>query len=185
MALAVPLLLSAGTFLTSATGVAATIGAGVALDAFGQYQEGQAQSQAARYQQRVAKNNAALASQNAEQELFRAQINQQRQDWDAQREIADIVSSQAGTGLSTASGSKFALIKSLSDVSRIDAANIRNEGNVAADNLKQQRGAFLQEANMYASEASNAKAAAGLGILKSFVGGAQSYNQARVTGLIT
>jgi hypothetical protein len=176
---------AAAEWLTSSTGVATTLAASTGLEAYGAYQQGQAEAQAAAYQRRVAKNNAAIAGQNAEQELFRAQITQQRQDWDAQQQIADIVSDQSGTGLSSASGSKFLLIKSLSDIARVDAANIRNEGEVTATNLKQQKVGFQQEADFYGSAESNARRSAGIGILRSFLGGAQAYNQLRVQGLIT
>jgi hypothetical protein len=182
---AAPAIASAGAFLTSTAGTTALIAGSTALSAYGAYQQGQAEADTAAYQRRVAKNNAALADQNAEQELFRSQIAQQRQDWDASQQIADVVADQSGTGLSGLSGSKFSLIRSLSDVARLDAANVRNEGVVNATNLKQQAFGYRQEAQFYKAAGSNARRAGTLGVLKSFLGGAQSYNTTRAQGLIT
>ena len=156
------------TFALVATGV------GAASSAYGAYEQGQAESQAASYQAQVARNNQIVAQQNAQMAL---QTGQQQEA--AKREqTAQMISTQramvAGSGIDPNSGSSKRIQGDTAALGALDASTIRNNAARTAYGYQTQGMDFAAQAGLLQSESSSAASAGELSAFGSIVGGAAS-----------
>ena len=146
MAFAIPAGIS--TFLTIA-GTAAAVGGAIISTS--------AALQANKYQQQVASRQAAQMEENARRAGFAAQVQQEDQDRAARALIGEQIAAQSASGLKLGGKSQMLTRKSARELSRLDALNIRQAGDVEVYNyrmmaqdkfdelkfLKQQSGSIL------------------------------------------
>lgn len=141
MAFVAPLLPALGSFFGSASGILATAGAGLgAVTAISQ----------GNYQAAVAKQNAAIATANAERESMAGQTESMRMSQENAGRVASLTASQSASGLSLESGG-FRGGRALE--TRIGAMETRDTARAGAD----QSQASLQQAANFRGEARNAR----------------------------
>lgn len=141
----------------AAVGIALTAGAAV-LGGIQQYNM-------AKFQEELANRNAQIAQDNAARAIQRSQVEQQDQDMITLAFLGEQEAIQAASGLG---GRSQALArKSAAELGRRDALNVRQAGEIEAYN-------FQTQAMNFQAEASQARSAAGFGLLSGFMGAAQS-----------
>jgi len=158
---------SLSTAATVAGGVTAAAGAGVA--AVGSYN-------AYSYKAAVAKNNAAIARENATYSLTSGDIQARNQGLKDRFQLANILTKQSGAGLDVNTGSALATRESQG------WANIKNQEMIRANAQRKAYGYGIEEQNALAesradkSAGTNALVAGGLNVLGSLVGTAGSVS---------
>lgn len=141
MAFVAPLAASVGSFLGSATGIMTAASTGlsvVSAISAGQYQAG------------VAKNNAAIAEQNARAEAAAMQERQARSDREYAALLGEQTATQAASGLNVMGRSQL----QTGDVTQRVARQAAHDINTAGTNTARR---FLQDAANFRAEASQAK----------------------------
>lgn len=125
------------------TGLAGSVVSGV-----GQYQQGQAASESAKYNSQVAQNNATIASQNAVWAGQEGEVNAAAKEQQTRATLGSIKAAQGANGVDVNSGSNLDVRSSAEQLGELDAINIR--ANAA------------RTAYGYTSQASNQEAQSGL-----------------------
>ncbi len=149
-------------------------GLGAGISALGQIQQGQAASDAAKYQAQVDRNNAISAHYAARDSAERGQAEEQAQ----RRKTADAMgrarASFAARGIESNFGSPLDVMGDISQYGELDALTIR--GNADREYLKydQQRQNFNSSASFNDMKAANAKTAGFLGAAGSLLSGGQT-----------
>lgn len=139
---------------------------GAAVGAVGDFSQGQ-------YQSQVAKNNAAIAKQNAAATFNAAQTEQIRSDREYAQQEGELIAEQSASGLNLMGRTSTAVRAGLHDVGRQAATDIYRQG--ASDSRK-----YLQQAANFKAESKSLKIKSyldlGGGLLKSasLAGGAKS-----------
>jgi hypothetical protein len=98
---------------------------GLALSAWGGYQEGKAQEDAAKYSAAVDRNNATLKDQQAEQVSKIGAIEEERHRRKVQQAIGGQRAALAANGLDLSSGTPLDLVTETAALGEEDALNIR------------------------------------------------------------
>jgi hypothetical protein len=143
MAFIPPLLASAGTFLGSAAGISTALAAAAtAVTVASSVQQGH-------YQAAVAKNNALIAEQNAAKASEAAQQEAQRRGMESGALLAQQLAMQAASGIDVGSKSFLQTRQLTQRVGAQEQKDIAGQGSSAARRL-------LQDAANYRSEASAA-----------------------------
>lgn len=150
--------LSAGSVLS---------GIGTAVSVVGSVLGGVAANQAGQYQAAVAENNAAIAEQNMESASTAAQQQQLQSDNEIAAFIGSQEAQQSASGLSTTGRSQLLTRRSAARIGRLDAQNIRRQGEAEARN-------FAQQAADFRGEAGQAKRAGQFGLVKGILGAGSS-----------
>ncbi len=117
--------------------------AAVPLAIAGSAVQGLASFQQSSYQAQVAKNNAKIASQNADRASYASQIEQMRNDRESASQGAAVLASQAASGLDVLGASQLA---SRTNVARVRAEgdiDIRQKGLFEVRNFQQQQANYL------------------------------------------
>ena len=109
--------------------------------------------QQAKFQAQIAKRSAEISELNAERAVERSQIEAQDQDRLAAAVIGDVISKQAGSGLSLRSGSFTKKRASLRQLARLDTLRIRQAGDIEAFNFLQEAAGFKAEAKAFKRKA--------------------------------
>lgn len=159
-------------FLAAAAPLIGTIGTliGGGLSAYGMIQSGNAQAQAASYQAQVADHNAKIADDNARRAIERSQIAQQNQDQLTRAQLGTQEALQGASGLSMGGGSQILTRKSAAQLGRLDALNVRQEGEIERYNFQTQAENQRSEAGLSRMRGENAKTAGYLGAFSSLIG---------------
>lgn len=98
------------------------------------------------YQAQVAKNNAKIASQNADRASYASQIDQMRSDRQYQQQTSSVIASQAASGLDVLGATQGAVRQNLARVRSESAFDIRQKGLFDVQNFQQQQANFLGQA---------------------------------------
>lgn len=140
----------------------------------GQIQQGQAQADAARYQEQVDRNNAIMAQQNAQDARRRGDQAAEEQ----QRKTAAIEGRQraaiAANGIELTSGSPVDVLADTATFGELDRQTVLNNSEREARGYEAQKLNFTSSAGLNRMKADNASAAGSLGALSSLVNGAGS-----------
>lgn len=186
MAFVVPALAAVGTMVGASAATAASTGAIVASTALSvgsTLVSGIAAFQQNRMQAKLAKQQAEIAQENAKRARFRSQVEQQDQDILARAVLGELASSQAASGLDFASGSFASRRKAAQILARKDSLNIRQGGELEAQN-------FEQQALDARFEAKQAKRAGTFSLLStafdtgsSLISGASKINKIKAAGI--
>lgn len=159
-----------------AWGALAATAAGAGVSAYGAYQTGQAQSQAAQYQAGVARNNQVVADYNAKLALASGQNMEAAKREQTQQVIAQQRAVVGGSGLDPNSGSSLRLQTDVAQLGELDAATIRSNAVQAAYGYKTQGMSFGAQAALESSQAGYATRGGQLGAFTSLVGGASGVS---------
>ena len=137
--------------------------------------------QQAKFQAQIAKRSAEISELNAERAVERSQIEAQDQDRLAAAVIGDLISKQAGSGISLRSGSSVRGRDSLRQLARLDTLRIRQAGDIEAFNFLQEAVGLKAEAKAFKRKA---KFTAIAGVLKgiSTIGGSSLVSGAATSG---
>lgn len=149
------------TFLPIALAVGAT-----AIQGFSQFQQSQ-------YQSAVAKNNAKIASQNADRASYASQINQMRSDREYEAQQSSVLASQAASGLDVLGTTQRAVRANVDRVRGEQAVDIRNQGLFDVRNFQQEQANYLGEARAQKTAAWMGLAATAFSIGSQVVGSSQ------------
>ena len=164
----------------AAVGIAASV-ASAAVGAYGAYQSGQAQSQAAAYQAQVAQNNATVANQNATAARQSGAIQEQI----SRMKSADLEGKQraaaASNGFDVNSGSNLDLQAGTAAMGNQDALTIRNQTARTAYGYQVQAQNFSSTSALDTMQSSNASTAGYLSASGSIAGGAASVGDKYLT----
>lgn len=137
------------------------------------------QRQAANFQAQVAARNAQLERDNAVREIQRSQVEQQEQDLVARAMLGEQLAEQSASGLSVNESRSFDLArKGLQQTARLDALNIRQEGELGKYNSLIRAMEFDTERSAALARKRNATIGGALDITSSLIGGASAYSKA-------
>jgi hypothetical protein len=120
--------------------------AGTAIQGFSAFQQ-------ARYQSEVAKNNARIAKENADRASYASQIEQMRSDREYRAEEGALLASQAASGLDVLGRSQMASRHNLERVRGEQALDIRTQGLFDVRNLQQEQANYLGESRALKTQA--------------------------------
>lgn len=143
MAFAAPLIAAVPTFLGSSAGITALGVASAGVAGLSAIQQGN-------YQSAVAKNNARLATENANRLSEASQVEAQRSDIDYRAMLAEQLAQQGASGFDVLGRSAVRTRQLTSRTGRQQARDIRQEGESDARNR-------LQEAANFRAEGKQAK----------------------------
>lgn len=158
--------------LSVISSIAGVVGTGLSI--FGAIQQGNAADAAAQYQANVATVNANIAKKNADRVQQTAAQEQLQQDQTALGLFGEQEAGQAASGLSVKSGSFIATRRSARKLARLDAANIRQQGDVAAYGYRTDAANQQSSAEFSRAQGKSALTASYLDAASSLIGGATS-----------
>ncbi len=141
----------------------------------------------ANYQQQVALRQQQIDEDNAVRAEQTAQVAQQDQDRQTSAAIGAALAQQGASGLSVNGGSQLLTRKSLAQLGRRDALNVRQAGDISAYNYKTEGQDAGAEAQFAATQAQSDLLSGFLGVGSSIIGGAGKYlnNQGLLGGTKT
>jgi hypothetical protein len=148
------------------------------VEAFGAKVEGDAAISAARYQQRVALNNATIATNNAERTRLETQVANQQQDQEAKADIGQLLSQGGASGLTLGVGSMGLRRKSAEQLASRDRAYTNYAGATKAAGFDQQSADFTTSAAASGREAHFAKLKRNIGVASSLISSAAKAGKA-------
>ncbi len=145
----------------------ATIGlalgvAGAGINAFGQYQGGQATQAADYYQAAVARNNATIAGQNADAALKAGEVQTQNQSMKNAEKFAKVKAGQAASGVDVNSGSAVTVQQSTRMLGELDAETVLHNAQLKQYGYQAQQTGFLAEAGLETAKGQQAPIGADL-----------------------
>lgn len=146
--------------------------ASTAFSAYGQYQAGQAESDAAKYQAKVAKNNAILAGRAAEDATARGAIEESRQRAIGRRTLGSQRTAFAANGIDLASETVGDIAASQGGLNELDALTIRANAAREAAGFRQEGANYRAQAGLLKSQAANARYAGNLAAAGTVLSGA-------------
>jgi hypothetical protein len=120
--------------------------AGTAIQGFSQFQQSM-------YQSAVAKNNAKIASQNADRASYASQVEQMRSDREYRAQEGTVLATQAASGLDVLGASQVSSRANIDRVRGEAAGDIRDKGLFDVRNFQQEQANFLGEARAQRTQA--------------------------------
>lgn len=147
---------------------------GTGLSIFGAIQQGKAEAASQEYQANVAQANANIAEKNAQRTQQAAAEEQFQQDQSATALFGEQEAAQGASGLGLKSKSFIATRRSARQLSRLDALNIRQQGDVQAFGYRTDAANQVSSSEMHKAAGKNALTASYLNAASSLVGGASS-----------
>lgn len=147
---------------------------GTGLSIFGAIQQGKAEAASQEYQANVAQANANIADKNAERTQQSAAEEQYQQDQSATALFGEQEAAQGASGLSLKSKSFISTRRSARQLSRLDALNIRQQGDVQAFGYRTDAANQVSSSEMHKAAGKNALTASYLNAGSSLIGGASS-----------
>lgn len=127
-------------------------------------------NQSSQYQSQVAKMNEKIAKQNADNALVTSQIDQQESDMQTSSLLGEQEAAQSASGLSLTGKSAIHTRASARLLGRRDALNIIHAGRIESRNYRIQAANFKSEANASKISGRNAIIGGFLGAASSLVG---------------
>lgn len=159
----------------------ALTGIGAAASAVGAFEQGQAASESASYQAQVAKNNQAIADQNAQYALEQGQQQNAAKQQQTAQTISDQRAITAASGIDPNRGSSVRVQGDTAALGALDSATILNNAARTAWGYNTQGVDFGAEASLLSSQSSSAAASGDLGAFSSIIGGASSVSNKWLT----
>jgi hypothetical protein len=156
------------------TVMAATAVAGAGVSAYGSYSGGMAKAEQAAYQAQVAANNAAIARQNADLETKSGEIAAANYGMKTRAEVGKTLATQGASGVEVNTGSSVGVRAAESELGMLDALTIRSNAARKAYGYQVQATGDVAEGQLLTTEAEQAKQAAPIGALGSFLGSVSS-----------
>jgi hypothetical protein len=141
----------------------------------GAIQQGQAQSDMAKYQAQVARNNATIAQQNAEYAVAAGESKAQSQDFKNRAIAGQIEAAQSASGIDLASPSLQDVRASSAQVGRLDTANVMADAMLVARGQESKAFNYTSEAGLQDAAASYAKQAGYTKAFGALVSGGSSF----------
>lgn len=141
----------------------------------GSIQQGKAASDAANYQAQVAKNNATIATQNAEYASAAGESKAQSQDFKNRALAGQIESSQAASGLDLSSPTLRDVRDASGQIGRLDTANVMADAMLQARAQQARASNYEAEVGLRQMEASNATTAGYTKAFGSLLSGGASF----------
>lgn len=161
---------------------------GAATSTIGAINSADAQGKAAAYSAQVAKNNATIAGQNAEEATQAGQARAANQGLQNRAKLAAIVSGQAASGTDVGSGSNRDVAESQSELNQLDSETTINNAALQAYGYRSQATGFQAQSGLDTATANEAPTAAALGGASSLFSSAANlgFNSAKLssTGVI-
>jgi len=154
-------------------GTALAIG-GALLGGVGQVASAQAQSNAARYNAEVQRNNAMLAERQAKNVLDAGMREEQKQKAQTQQLMAKQQAAMAANGVDTSFGSPLDLMVDTAKLGAVDALTIRTNAYRNYDDVRNQAVSYRNQAALYDMEAKNSRTAGMLSAFGSVMSGVGS-----------
>lgn len=151
-------------------GTAVSAGLGVV----GAIQEGQAAQQQADYQRAVARNNAIIAEQKAQDALERGQVEESRQRLRTLHAVSSSRANAAARGVVVDQGSALDIAQDIAMFGEQDALTIRSNSLREARAFRQQATDFTAQQGLLKAQGQSAGRQAALDATSSLVGGATS-----------
>ena len=171
--------------LTAGTAAASSgITLGTALQAGGILLSGIGTFSAASAQSEIAKNNAAIANQNAAAAVERSQIQQQDQDALTAAFMGEQLATMGASGISVDSDSFSKVRSTARRLGRQDALRVRSAGDFEAHAFQTQAAGFINQGRSARTEGTGSLLASALGAGSTLVGGARSTKKGKVRGLL-
>ncbi len=172
MCVAIPAigLATAASTMAASSLAASVAGAGVA--AYGAMQQGRAASDAAKYQSKVAKNNAKVSAMMAQDALDRGSIEEDRQRKKTGLIIGAQRAAMAGQGTELGFGSPLDITGDAAAAGELDALTIRQNASREAWAFKNQQAQFMSDASASRYASGQSKTAARIGAGANLLAGA-------------
>lgn len=149
--------------------------AGGVVSAMGAQQQAQAQSDAARYQAQVARNNQVMAQRNAEYVRQKSEIETYEQDMGNREKQGKINAAIAANGFAMDSGSNLKMRGDAASLGRLDTLTTRSNADRSAYNFDVEASNNQAEAGLHDMESKNAEKAGNLAMFSSMLGTASSF----------
>lgn len=161
---------------------AASLGSGI-LGAFGAFQQGQAQAQAAKYNSIVAQHNANQATLNAAMTMEAGNAQVAAEGRKNRATMGEIKAQQAASGINVNTGSTADVQQSAHELGELDALTVRSNAAKEAYGYQVQSKNFEAESQLKKIEASHDLEASYINSGTTFLGSASdaSTNYARYT----
>ena len=156
---------------TSAAAVAVAA-VGAATSAYSSYSAGQDAKAQGNYQSAVAKNNAAIATQNAKDAEAAGRAEEQRQRIENAQKLGAIRAVAGASGVDVGYGTALDTIADQNMISEYDALTTRNNYQRQANTYYQQAANYLNDSSAYGTAASNASTNGALSTGGSLLSGA-------------
>lgn len=157
---------------------------GAILGGIGQVASANAQSNAAKYNAEVQRNNAMLAERQAKAVLEAGSREEQKQKAMTQQLIAKQQAAQAANGVDTTFGSPLDIMVDAAKLGAVDAATIKANTYKNYDDVRNQAVSYRNQASLYDMEAKNSRTAGMLGAFGSVLTGfGSAYANAAKTKL--
>lgn len=148
--------------------------AAMAITAYGKYQEGQAQEEAAKSQSQAAEYNATVSTQNAQIARNNASIREEVQNRKSRSILAQQFAgtAQAGIGFSGTAVDVFSQSETMAE---LDALNIRYEGDLQSRGLLAEAAGERYQSQAALVNGKNASSAANISAAGTLLQGAAGY----------
>lgn len=155
--------------------LAATVGSSI-IGGVSKFAEGQAGASAASYQAAIARNNALIAKQNAQQEIQKGRQQSLLKDMETRSLKGKQIAGMAASGLEVGEGSFGDILQSSDALGKLDKSLILQGASKNAYAYLTQASNFSSEANLYDMKASASQTSGYLGMASSLIGGASSFS---------
>lgn len=156
---------------------------GAVTSTVGAINSANAQGAAAAYSAQVAKNNATIAGQNAEEATQAGEAKAESQGLQNRAKLAAIVTGQAASGTDVNSGSNKQVAESQSELNQLDSDTTINNAALQAYGYRSQATSFQAQSALDTSTADQASEAAALGGASSLFSSASNlgFNTSKFT----
>lgn len=165
-----------------AVGSMAMTAAGAAVNAFGQYEGGQAQAAYYNYKAGVAQVNQKIAQQNADYARYAGEVQAQGAGMKTRADVGAATAIKGASGLDVRTGSAARTIQSISDIGHENIAIIRSNAAKKAYGYEVQAMQEGAEAQLDVFGGKQAKVAGTIGAIGSLLGGAGSVSSKWLQG---
>lgn len=148
--------------------------AGTAISAVGAVSQGQAASEAAKYQSAVDQNNAIIAQQNAQYATAAGTAQAAKLELQTRQQVGAIRAAEAAGNVDVNSGSPLGVQSSQQLLGEMNVATIRNQAQWRAYGAQTQASSFGSQAGLEQSQAGYDATAGTIGGVGSILSGASS-----------
>ena len=161
-------------FLPLAALAVGAIGAGIS--AYGTVEQGQATSNAAKYNAQVAQNNATIAARNANYATQAGEEKAFTTSLQGAETLGSIKTAQAAGGVDVNTGSNLAVQKSEREVSNLDTQTVLNNAQLVAYGYRSQQTGFKAQAGLEQLAAAQAPVGTDIGAAGGLLGSASGLS---------
>lgn len=145
-----------------------------AVSAYGTISASEAQAQSAKYESRVAENNAAIAQQNASWAAQAGNAQAEQKQLQTRAKVGGIMAAEAASGIDINSGSGLDVRSSASELGELDAINIRSNAARTAYGYNVQSTSDQNQSQLDQFQAQNDQSAGNIKAASTLIGSAGS-----------